>query len=135
MKPDDRVEFKLDRNSITKQYTCSRGNGGQNINRLKTCVILTHIHTGIMVRSEETRNQKMNTELAYQRMYEKLKSINDTLNYDKIKTYRNNQIGNDNTRPIKRRTYRIKENLITDHISKKSCTWKDIRKGRIDLLK
>lgn len=133
MNPELITDFKLNHNDIVKQYTCSRGNGGQNVNRLKTCVVLTHIPTGIMVRSEETRNQGKNEELAYQRLHDKLKSIEDKKNYEKNKNYRNNQIG-DGSRGTKRRTYRIREDIVNDHITGKSCRWKDILKGKIELL-
>ena len=133
MNPEVNTDFQLNDKEIVKQYTCSRGNGGQNVNRLKTCCILIHVPTGIMVRSEKTRNQKKNEELAYQRLYEKLKLIEDKKNYEKNKNYRNDQIGNGN-RGTKRRTYRIREDIVTDHITGKSCRWKDILKGKIELL-
>lgn len=134
MNGDIKNEFKLNHSEITKQYTCSRGSGGQNVNRIHSCVVLTHIPTGIMVRSEETRNQGKNEELAYQRLYEKLKFIEDNKNYEKNKSYRNDQIGNGSRGGQKRRTYRIKDDVVTDHITGKECRWKDILKGKIELL-
>jgi len=134
MNPELITDFKLNHNDIVKQYTCSRGAGGQNINRRHTCVILTHVPTGIMVRSEEARNQEKNEEIAYRRLYDRLKSIEDNKNYEKNKNYRNDQIGNGSRGGQKRRTYRIREDIVTDHLTGKSCRWKDILKGRIELL-
>lgn len=134
MNPEKNVEFSLDLKEITKQYTCSRGKGGQNVNRIQSCVVLTHIPTGIMVRCEETRNQAKNEELAYKRLSDKLKLIVEDKYNDKVKNHRNDQIG-DSGRGTKKRTYRIKEDIVLDHLTGKQCRWKDILKGKIELLK
>jgi len=57
------VEADLD-----EQFTHSRGNGGQNVNKVSTCVILTHRPTGISVRCEEERTQGLNRYRARQRL-------------------------------------------------------------------
>jgi protein subunit release factor A len=87
-----------------------------------------------MVRSEEARNQEKNEEIAYQRLYDKLKIIEDSKNYEKNKNYRNDQIGNGSRGGTKRRTYRIREDMVQDHITGKSCRWSDILRGKIELL-
>jgi peptide chain release factor 1 len=134
MNPDDKLDFKINQNDITKQYTCSRGKGGQNVNRVKTCVVLTHVPTGTMVRCEETRYQAKNEELAYERLYDKLRKVEEDKHYNKVENQRNSQFG-EFGRGEKRRTYRLKEDIIQDHITGKQCRWKDIQKGKIELLK
>ena len=64
----------------------------------------------------------------------KLKSIEDKKIYEKNKNYRNDQIGDGSRGGTKRRTYRIREDVVNDHITGKSCRWKDILKGKIELL-
>lgn len=53
---------------LDEQFTHSRGNGGQNVNKVSTCVILTHRPTGLSVRCEEERTQGLNRYRARQRL-------------------------------------------------------------------
>jgi peptide chain release factor 1 len=133
MNPEDQVSFELDMNSINKQYTRSRGKGGQNVNKVSSCVRLLHVPTGIQVRCEESRDQGKNEVLAYKLMAEKLKSIADAEHDTKIRNRRNDQIG-ESGRGTRKRTYRITDGIVADHTTNKQCRWKDIQKGRIDLL-
>lgn len=126
--------FKMNRNDIEKKYVRSQGAGGQNVNKVNSCCQLTHIPTGIQVKCQDTRDQNKNEVLAYQRMYDKLKAIEDEKAYIKNKNYRNDQIGNGSDETAKRRTYRVREDTVIDHITDKTCRWKDILKGRIELL-
>ena len=134
MKPEEKSEYILDRSVVLKKYIRSQGPGGQHVNRTESCVQLTHIPTGFQVKCQDTRDQRKNEEIAYQRLSDKLKSIEDEKNYDKNRNNRNNQIGNGSRGCIKRRTYRIREDCVTDHITGKTCRWKDILKGKIELL-
>jgi len=134
MNPNDQVSFKLDTNSIIKQYTRSRGKGGQNVNKVASCVRLTHVPTGIQVRCEETRDQGKNEELAYKILAEKLKSIAINEHEEKVRNKRNDQIG-ESGRGLRKRTYRVVDGTVIDHTTNKQCRWKDVQKGKIELLK
>jgi protein subunit release factor A len=46
---------------------------------------------------------------------------------------RQDQIG-DGARSDKRRTYRVKDAIVNDHITGKSASLKDILRGKIELL-
>ena len=130
---EEKSEFKLNYNDINIIYTRSSGPGGQNVNKVNSCVQMTHIPTGLQIKVQDTRDQNKNKEIAYQRLTEKLKLIEDQKQYDKTKNFRNNQIG-EGGRGRKRRTYRIREDSVTDHITGKTCRWKDISRGKIELL-
>ena len=134
MNPEDSSSFTLDVNSITKNYIRSSKKGGQNVNKVSSCVQLTHRPTGIQVKVQDTRDQCKNEIIAYARLTDKLKTINDAKVYEKTKTHRNLQIG-ESGRGIRKRTYRINDGIVVDHSTDKQCRWKDVQKGRIDLLK
>jgi protein subunit release factor A len=87
-----------------------------------------------MVRCEDTRYQAKNEELAWIRLEEKLKLIFDNKEYEIEKNKRSDQIGG-GERSDKRRTYRISDNLVIDHITGKRTRYTDFAKGKIELLK
>ena len=57
---------------IQEIFVRSGGKGGQNVNKVSTCVILKHRPTGIIVRCETERSQARNRILARQRLAERL---------------------------------------------------------------
>lgn len=133
MDVNSKPKFVLNRNDVDRQYTCSGGKGGQNVNRRSTCVILIHRPSGIIVRSEENRTQGKNEEAAWKRLEEKLSAISDGNFGDKVKETRFNQIGYGN-RNDKRRTYREQDGYVLDHVTGKRITIKDLYKGNIKSL-
>lgn len=57
---------------LDEQFTRSSGRGGQNVNKVSTCVLLTHHQSGLSVRCEEERSQHLNRYRARVRLADKL---------------------------------------------------------------
>lgn len=62
----------LKEDDLDEQFIRSGGHGGQNVNKVSTCVVLVHKPSGMMVRCEQERSQGMNRFLARRLLAEKI---------------------------------------------------------------
>lgn len=126
------IDIDIDYDEIEFFYTRGTGNGGQHKNTTNSCVVARHKKTGIEVRIDG-RNQYKNKEDAYKelkrRLLEKEKeNYNNNYSNERIE-----QIGISN-RTNKRRTYNLKTDIVKDHITGRKTSYKNIQKGKINLL-
>jgi len=63
------VEADLD-----EQFVRSGGHGGQNVNKVATCVVLVHVPTSVRVRCQQERTQGMNRFLARRELCDKVEA-------------------------------------------------------------
>jgi protein subunit release factor B len=57
---------------IEESFVRSGGHGGQNVNKVSTCVMLVHRPTGVQVKCQATRQQGMNRFLARRLLLDKI---------------------------------------------------------------
>lgn len=59
---------------IEESFVRSGGHGGQNVNKVSTCVMLLHRPTGVQVKCQNTRQQGMNRFIARKLLLDKIES-------------------------------------------------------------
>ena len=69
---DDSVEININPADVRIDTYRASGAGGQHINKTDSAVRLTHIPTGIVVQSQDSRSQHSNRDLAWGRLRSKL---------------------------------------------------------------
>jgi peptide chain release factor len=110
---------------IEETFVRSGGHGGQNVNKLATCVMLVHRPTGLQVKCQTTRQQGLNRFLARR------------LLLDKIEERQTGQVAAQRARIEKirrrkrKRSRRAKERMLADkaHHAEKKAARRDGGKG------
>lgn len=113
---NEAVDVEVREVDLIRRTCRGSGNGGQNRNKRDTAVQLTHVPTGVQVRCESERSQHQNYQIALRQITDLLRARRRGELRETREAERAIQVGS-GMRGDKRRTVRVQDGQVTDHIT------------------
>lgn len=122
------AEFKIDEKDLEWTTTTSQGKGGQSVNTTYSCVVLKHKPSELTVRCQNERSQLRNKQTALRILRSRLLEQKENAEHAAESQQRRGQIGS-GMRGDKRRTIRVKDGQVNDHITGQKWSLKKYLNG------
>ena len=111
MEPED-IDIRKD--DIKTDTFRASGAGGQHVNKTESGVRFTHLPTGVVAESTESRSQHKNREIAMGRLIQQIREAQVQKEASALSSARKSLVGSGD-RSEKIRTYNWPQNRVTDH--------------------
>ncbi|MBX2893564.1 MAG: peptide chain release factor 1 [Saprospiraceae bacterium] len=111
MEPED---IDIRKEDIRTDVFRASGAGGQHVNRTESGVRFTHLPTGVVAESTESRSQHKNREIAMGRLIQQIREAQLQKEASALASARRSLVGSGD-RSEKIRTYNWPQNRVTDH--------------------
>jgi peptide chain release factor 1 len=128
LREPEEQDFRIREQDIEWKATIGSGPGGQNRNKVKSCVQMTHKPSGIMIRCETERQQKQNYNLALSLLRTRLLEQQESAANTAENQARRSQVGC-GARGDKSWTIRTQDGIVTDHRTGRKIRLRDYLKG------
>lgn len=122
------AQVRIAERDVEMSTTRGSGPGGQNRNKVETCVIVKHLPTGLTVRCESERSQHQNRANAMALLRARLWEAERNKVIGDRADQRKQQVGS-GMRGDKRRTIRCQDGVVNDHVTGQQWRFKNYERG------